>query len=134
MTLQEKYKEDPWRVLVACILLNLTSRQQVDLVIDRLFYRWPTPGAMWRADQEEVQALIRPLGLWRRRSKTLKKMSREFILAKLRTNHGTLPEEEVKNLPGVGPYALDSYRIFVLGDESRCDSKDRVLMEYLARA
>jgi hypothetical protein len=40
-------------------------------------------------------------------------------------------EKTVAKLPGIGPYALDSYRIFILKDRSRFESGDKVLAKYL---
>lgn len=131
MILQEKLKHDPWKLLVGCVLLNLTSRAQVDTVIDRLFERWPDPVSMSQASLPELIEVLMPLGLYNRRAATLKSLSAGFIERKRSTNRGTLLEEDVEGLPGVGPYALDSYRIFVLGDRSRFDSGDKVLEAYL---
>ena len=40
--LQEIYQDDPWKMLVCCILLNLTKRQQVDGIRHELFTKYPT--------------------------------------------------------------------------------------------
>lgn len=127
--LQKMYADqgDAWKCLVACILLNLTSRAQVDKVIDELFVRWPTPYAMATSSKPELMAHLAPLGLADRRSESLRKMSMSYVVRSERP----IPEHVVATFSGVGPYALDSYRFFVLGDTSRFESGDKVLAAYL---
>ena len=40
--LQEIYQPDGWKMLVCCIMLNLTNRKQVDRVRHKLFKKYPT--------------------------------------------------------------------------------------------
>lgn len=131
--LQKMYADagDPWKVLVSCILLNLTNRSQVNKVIDELFDRWPNPQTMAAAPKSQLMAHIATLGLADRRSDTLRLMSEKYIERLRFSSHGWLTEHEIAVLPGIGPYARDSYRIFVLGDTSRLESGDRVLAAYL---
>ena len=122
-TLQEVYGEDPWKVLVCCVLLNRTSRQQVDCIRDELFERWPTPGAMARADTRELSILLHSLGFYNRRARTLVEMSKKWL--------ETDPlVDGVGHLPGVGKYASDSWAIFV---QRRTDVEptDKVLIKTL---
>ena len=44
--IQERYFPDRWKMLVCCILLNLTSIKQVRPMIDDLFELVPDPYAM----------------------------------------------------------------------------------------
>ena len=77
--LQEIYKDNPWQMLVCCMLLNLTHRRQVDKIRSELFYRWPTPEKMMEADQEELAKLLKPLGFYNKRAKSLVKMSKQWV-------------------------------------------------------
>jgi len=129
--LQEKFKDDPWKMLVSCMLLNLTSRRHVDKVIDQLFEKFPTANRMEAATPEAIGEIIRPCGLWRTRSVTLQKMSGHWSRMKLAFPFQDPPEREVARMPGVGPYALDSYRFFVLADTSRFESGDKELANWL---
>ena len=60
--LQEIYQDDPWKMLVCCILLNLTKRQQVDGIRHELFSKYPTEYEMMEADafvaEDEPQAVV----------------------------------------------------------------------------
>ena len=118
--LQEIYQDDPWKMMVCCILLNLTKRQQVDLIRDELFSLYPTEYHMIEADEEELSILLQPLGLYRRRAQTLKKFSWDYI------NGFT----NIKECYGVGQYGEDSWNIFQLGKHTNL-SNDKVLEKYL---
>ena len=72
--LQEIYQPDGWKMLTCCMLLNLTNRKQVDTIRDELFSKYPTPKDMMNANQSELAELLKPLGLYNRRAKSLKKM------------------------------------------------------------
>jgi len=122
--LQAKYRDDSWRLLVVCALLNRTTGRQVEGVIDALFARWPTAEAMVAADPAEIGAVIRPCGLWRLRAARLVALSEDWAAGR--------PVEQCR---GVGPYALDSYRLLVLGERGPLASGDRALAAWLeARA
>ena len=118
--LQEIYQDDPWKMMVCCILLNLTKRQQVDLIRDELFSLYPTEYHMIEADEEELSTLLQPLGLYRKRAQTLKKFSLDYI------NGFT----NIKECYGVGQYGEDSWNIFQLGKHTNL-SNDKVLEKYL---
>ena len=119
--IQEALRNEPWKLLVACACLNLTSARQVHGLINGLFDRWPTPESMAAANRTELAEYIRPLGLAERRSKNLVSLSQAFIRGGWND-----PEE----LPGVGKYAGDSYRMFV-GGNIVDDVQDEKLKKYI---
>ena len=118
--LQEVYKEDPWKMMVCCILLNLTKRQQVDIVREELFKRYPTEYDMIEANEKELSELLKPLGLYNKRAKTLIKFSWGWV-------NGF---NDIKELYGVGQYARDSWDIFQ-NNNMNIKPDDKVLQEYL---
>lgn len=120
MILQKIYQDNPWRMLVCCILLNRTSRAQVDGVRDLLFLQWPTPEDMAFANENELTQVLRPLGLYNKRSSVLKKMSLEWLEG----------FDDVSELTGVGAYAVASWKIFQEGDTS-VETDDKELLSYL---
>ena len=73
--IQENYIDDPWKMMVACILLNRTTGTQVKKVLPLLFERFPTARVMANAPVEQLTVLISGLGLENRRTVTLKWMS-----------------------------------------------------------
>ena len=58
-----RHRQDPWRPMVACMLLNMTSRRQVDEVWPELFDRWPTARDMADGDPLRQADVLDPLGL-----------------------------------------------------------------------
>ena len=118
--LQEVYQDDGWKMLTCCMLLNLTNRKQVDTVRDELFSRYPTPKDMMNANQSELAVLLKPLGLYNRRAKSLIKMSKGYIKG----------FKNVSELYGIGQYANDSWEIFQ-NNNIKVNPTDKVLLEYL---
>src|SRR5689334_5676449 len=95
--IQEELRGQPWRLLVACVMLNLTNIKQVRPIIAGFFERWPTPEAAGNADARDIAEHIRTLGLYNRRAQSIVKLSRAF--------GGRW--SNVDDLPGVGKYAAD---------------------------
>jgi len=119
--LQERFWPDGWKVLVVCLMLNQTSRKQVEPMIHDFFHRFPTPESVVDADDSELLDLISPLGLSNRRLKTLKRFSEEFV---------TKSWKEASELYGVGKYADDTYRIFIRGEWMSVQPDDHALVDY----
>jgi methyl-CpG-binding domain protein 4 len=119
--LQEIYREDPWKVMVCCILLNQTTRKQVDKIRKELFETWPDSLAMSQANQESLSDLIRPLGFYNRRAKTLIRFSTEW---------NERAWENPIELHGIGEYGQDSWKIFIQGQIVE-DPSDHVLKDYI---
>lgn len=101
--IQEQVQDDPWRVFVVCIFCNLTKRVEAEPVMWQFFERWPNAAAAALADQEEVRLMIKDLGLGERRSKTLVRMSQEYL---------SWNSRDPGELYGIGEYATAAYKIF----------------------
>jgi len=119
--LQEIYQPDGWKMLTCCMLLNLTNRKQVDTIRDELFKRYPTPKDMMNANQSELAELLKPLGLYNRRAKSLKRMSEGYVKG----------FNSVDELYGIGKYAMDSWEIFQ-NNNRNVNPTDKVLLAYLS--
>ncbi|KAL0041386.1 hypothetical protein WJX79_001597 [Trebouxia sp. C0005] len=122
--IEEYLYQDPWKLLVACMLLNVTSGLQVRKVIWRLFDIWPTPEAAAGATGDTlviVEKLIQPLGLFRKRTMAIKRFSQEYLEAEWLD-----PIE----LHGIGQYASDAYFIFCRGNWRDVDPSDKDLLRY----
>lgn len=119
--LQESLWPNEWRVLVSCLLLNLTTRKQVEKVIERLFHKYPEPASMASAQDAELHDIIKTLGLANKRVKTLKRFSQEYI-----SKDWDMPIE----LYGCGKYANDAWRIFFRGDWKKVEPNDHALNDY----
>ena len=95
--------DDPFRILIAEVLLQRSRGKTVATVYDRLFERWPTPDTLSRARVNSIASVIRPLGLVRRAA-TLKDLARAVV------ERGSVPDSihELMDLPGVGRYAASA--------------------------
>lgn len=92
---------DPFRVLIAEMMLIRTKADQVKMVYSRLFTEYPDVKSLAKAKDKKIQKILYPLGLkWRLPAITL--VARELK----EKYHYRVPEtrKELKNLTGVGEY------------------------------
>lgn len=133
-TRQSELRENPFQMIVICQMLNQTSWKQVDRVSPTFFEKWPTPQHLLKSTEAEIAQVIRPLGFYNRRAKTLLKLAAAWLELKASwPNPVEAPISEISKLPGVGKYALDSWKIFQLGDLT-VEPTDKVLIAYLEQA
>ena len=119
--IQEKYFPDRWKMLICCLMLNLTSHRQVAPIIDGFFERWPDAQTASQADESEMREYIKSLGMYNKRAKTIIKMSSGYIAG----------FKNVRQLYGVGKYAADSDAIFFEGRWRDVKPTDGALVRYL---
>lgn len=119
--LQEIYWPDSWKILVCCILLNQTTRKQVDKIRDEFFNKWPTPQSLLNGDQTDILKVIQSLGFKNRRLNNLLKMSDQYL-------NGTW--KEASDLYGIGKYGNDSYQIFIKNNLN-VEPSDHALNKYM---
>ena len=137
--IQEKLWREPFWLLIAVTFLNKTTGRAAVPIFWALKERYPTPEALAEAKQEDLHDMIYHLGLQRQRSKKLIKIAKAWVEAppekgrRWRTLHypfkgngkgyktSVCVEEdsdevqgalEIGLIPGCGPYAWDSWRIF----------------------
>ncbi len=91
--------ETPLQILVATILAAQCTDEKVNQVTPHLFKKYPTPEALAKADQAELEAIIRPTGFYRNKARAIiaaaKKIVSDF--------GGDVPDsmEALVTLPGV---------------------------------
>ena len=118
--IQHDYLDDPWKMLICCILLNQTTNQQVRKVLDPLFDLIPDPESCISADTEKIPEIIKPTGFYNIKASRMQKLSKKWVEG----------FEDPRELPGVGKYAMESWDIFV---NNRTDfvPSDKKLKMYL---
>lgn len=114
----------PWAHMVGVIMLNQTGRKPVKTVLPEFLERWPTPERLLRSRICDIEEVIKPLGMWRRRARILYKMSMDYL---------TWDHVDARDLHGIGKYGADSYDIFFKHDHS-VQATDKELLHYLAYA
>ena len=118
--IQEKYADDPWKVLVCCILLNQTSNTQVRPLIEDFFIKWPNPFYVSLEKKETISNFIRTTGFQNIKAGRILKFSKEWI------EGGRDP----KKFTGIGEYGREAWRIFVDRD-TNFSPKDKKLKMYV---
>lgn len=136
--IQEKLSHDPYRLLIAVIFLNKTKGQAAVPVFWKVMERYPTPMDLAGAEQVELVEMIGHLGLQNQRAATCINLSKKWIEQvpckgvryrrlhypkkddgkDIQCNSPPIGDDDVRSaweiahLPGIGPYAIDSWRIF----------------------
>jgi endonuclease-3 len=90
----------PFQLLVATVLSAQTTDMRVNLTTPALFAKYPTPEDLAAADPEDVEAILKPTGFFRAKTKSVMGLS-----AALRDQFdGEVPGrlEDLVKLPGVG--------------------------------
>ncbi|OAL49020.1 hypothetical protein IQ07DRAFT_490401, partial [Pyrenochaeta sp. DS3sAY3a] len=135
--IQERIRSSLYALVVQAILWNQTRGQTARPVLFTLLATYPTPLALSTASLPHLTSILQPIGLHNVRATRLIALAHAWLLAppsrdrRYRKLHypsrgcGSdvrsgevlrLGDErqgwEIAHLPGVGTYALDSYRIF----------------------
>jgi endonuclease III len=130
-TRQEEYRDEPWKMLMVCMMLNQTSHKQVDQVRHEFFSKYPTPQAVVDGDSIEMAELIKSLGFYNKRVKSWKRFCLEWMdLTLSYDTEQDIPYEKIESLHGIGKYAVDSWRVFQKY-EYDIEVQDHVLVWYV---
>ncbi|WP_433330620.1 endonuclease III [Spirillospora sp. CA-294931] len=92
--------ENPFQLLVATVLSAQTTDVRVNLTTPALFAKYPTPEDMAAADPEDMEAILKPTGFFRAKTKSVMGLS-----VALRDRFGgEVPGklDDLVTLPGVG--------------------------------
>ena len=91
---------DAFELLCATILSAQCTDARVNLVTPELFRRYPTPAALARAGQPDVEEIIRSTGFFRNKARSLIGMAQALVA----DHEALVPRtmDELRELPGVG--------------------------------
>lgn len=92
--------ENAFQLLIAVILSAQTTDTQVNRITPALFQQYPQPSLLAQAQEEEIQSLIRGLGLFRNKAKALIRCAQ--MLQNCYNNEIPQDRDELMKLPGVG--------------------------------
>ena len=120
--LQEEINLDPWKIFVCCIFCNLTKRTQAEPYFWKVIKKWSTPEKLSKANIKDLEIVIKPLGLSKRRALSLKNMSKGYIKNDWHDNPTVLY--------GIGKYGSDAYKIFCTNNWEGVIPKDGALVNY----
>ena len=124
--IQEDYVEDPWKMLVCCILLNQTNNKQVRPILSSLFELIPNPMSTIGCDPEVLAAVIKTTGFQNVKARRIIALSSKWVEG----------FDSVSELPGIGQYGKDSWEIFIKKNLSvkPTDKKLKIYLECVRRA
>ena len=115
----ENQRVFPWREaratkyqqIVSEILLQRTKAETVARYYDTFFSKYPDWEALCGATLEELEEVMRPLGLYRHRARRLYKLAED-----LRRRGGQLPGDanELRDSGFVGLYVTNAFELFIL--------------------
>jgi endonuclease-3 len=96
----ELHHRNAFELVVATILSAQCTDERVNQVTPALFRRYPTPEAMARARPAQLEAMIRPTGFFRAKSRSILGCARALVAE----HGGEVPRtmEAMVKLPGVG--------------------------------
>jgi A/G-specific adenine glycosylase len=100
----------PYEVFIAEMLLRRTSAEAVEPVYREFLDRYPDLNALSSADKEELAELLQPLGLHNDRAKALRDTTSQLVFSGIPDT-----EEELLDLPHVGPYVANATLCFGYG-------------------
>jgi len=90
----------PWELVVATVLSAQCTDVMVNRVTPALFAEFPTPDAVAAAPASRIEALVKPTGFFRQKTRAIQATARAV------TEHhgGRVPEtmDELRALPGIG--------------------------------
>ena len=92
--------KNPWQLVVATILSAQCTDKMVNRVTPTLFAKFPTPAALAGADPARVEALIKPTGFFRQKTRSIQRVAKAVA-----EEHGNkVPDsmEALVALPGIG--------------------------------
>ncbi|MBM7866782.1 endonuclease-3 [Heliobacterium gestii] len=91
---------NPFELLIATMLAAQATDKSVNLVTPALFAKAPTPEAMLLLSQEELEDLIKSIGLYRNKARNIRAACRLLV----EKHGGQTPNcrELLEELPGVG--------------------------------
>jgi len=106
---------DPFRLLVAEMLLQRSRSTSVGKVYITLFETWPNPEDIRDADITDIESVIRTLGLTGR-AKRVKDMANAWLSLDSPPKNSL----ELRSLPGVGAYAANATAVVMGWDTEAC--------------
>jgi len=90
----------PWQLVIATILSAQCTDKMVNRVTPALFAAWPTAADLAGAEPSRVEALIKPTGFFRQKTRAI-----QAVASAVASEHrGRVPDtmEELTALPGIG--------------------------------
>lgn len=112
----------PWRKkqatkyqkVIAEVLLQRTKADVVGRMFPAFVTKFPSWKRLARCSESELEEILKPLGLWKRRAASLRALAEIMAIQR-----GRYPKErdQIEQLPGVGQYICNAILMF---DQGQC--------------
>ncbi len=112
-------RDFPWRkksatnyeLIIAEVFLQRTKAETVAKFLSVFLKKYPSWKKLSFATEEELQKILRPIGLYKQRGSRLYGLAQE-----LNKRHGRFPKErnQVEEIPMMGQYITNAYELYVL--------------------
>ncbi len=116
----ENGRSFPWRqkslsnfkIIISEVLLQRTRAETVAKIFPGFVKRFPSWNKLAIAKEKDLEKYLKPLGLWRQRTPSVKKLALEMA-----KRNGRFPRirAEIEALPGIGQYIANSVQLFCHG-------------------
>ena len=92
--------QSPWQLVIATILSAQSTDRTINRVTPILFDRYPAPTDLAGADPAEVEAILKPTGFFRAKTRAVIRCAQQVV----ERFGGRVPErmEQLVTLPGIG--------------------------------
>lgn len=102
--------DEAWKLLVSVRLAAQCTDARVNVVVEKLYAKYPTPQALADATPEQIEEIVRPCGLGKSKARDIHACMKMLV----EDYGGRVPDtmEELLKLPGVGRKSAN----LVLGD------------------
>ena len=109
----------PWRnksatnyeLIISEVLLQRTKAETVSSFLPQFLKTYPSWKQLGEASERELQESLRPIGLYRQRSKRLYQLAQEL---KKRKGHFPKNRNEVEDFSMMGQYITNAYELYIL--------------------
>nr|MDO8086000.1 endonuclease III [Candidatus Sigynarchaeum springense] len=111
--LASEIDSDPFKTLVRTILSARSKDEQTIKVSEALFKHYDTAGKLAAAPPEKVEEIIKPIGFYRAKTRSIQGAARMLI----DQHGGKVPDkyEALLELPGVGPKVANCVLVYAFG-------------------
>lgn len=125
-----RVNRSPYRVLVAELLLQRTTRKAVSRIYEAFLVKFPDINSIYSASLGELEEALRPIGLYKQRAVRMKEIAKAIV----ERFGGTIPCDfgALNSVYGVGPYIAGAVVSFGCG--IRAPVVDSNVLRLLSRA
>ena len=119
----ENGRDFPWRnksatnyiMIISEVFLQRTKAETVAKFFPNFLKIYPSWKRLWEATEEDLQEILKPIGLYKQRGSRLFKLAQE-----LKRRNGRFPKSrnEVEEIPMMGQYITNAFELYVLKKKS----------------